>query len=145
VTVGIIGFIMLGMLSVTWSPQWGATRFYYSATWFAVLGLSVASALRHRAKGTNPYAEQEWRVTFAAHILAPAVGLSFGGALLLATDITAETAEMAGVAVGWGACGLGAFVFVDRELRRAAKRAPRRKQPKVVGPASSGTEIARVG
>lgn len=141
VSVGIIGYIVLGMLSFTWSPQWAATKFYYSATWFAVLGLSLASVLRHRARGTHPYAEQEWRVTFAAHILAPAVGLAFGGMLLLATDIDAETAEMAGVAVGWGACGLGAFAVIDRELRRAAKRAPRRKQPKVVGsPGSAGAD-----
>ncbi|WP_446666826.1 DUF2306 domain-containing protein [Flexivirga sp. B27] len=125
VTIGIVGYIVLGMLSFTWHPQWGPTRIYYSATWFVVLGISAASALRHRARGTHPYAEQEWRVTFAAHILAPAVGLLFAGILIVATGVSAEVAEMAGVAVGWGACGLGAFLVIDRELRRAAARAPR--------------------
>lgn len=145
VTIGIIGYVVLGMLSFTWSPQWGPTRIYYSVTWFVVLGSCVVSALRHRARGTHPYAEQEWRVTFAAHIMAPAVGLIVAGVLMLATGLRAETAEMAGVAVGWGACGLGAFAVIDRELRRAAKRAPRRKQPKVVGSASADLEGATVG
>lgn len=146
VTIGIVGYIVLGMLSFTWHPQWGPTRIYYSATWFLVLGISAASAVRHRARGTRPYAEQEWRVTFAAHILAPAVGLVFAGVLFLATGVTAEVAEMAGVAVGWGACGLAAFVVVDRELRRAALRAPRhRNQPKTVGPPAADTEGAPVG
>ncbi len=146
VSIGIVGYIVLGMLSFTWAPQWGPTRIYYSATWFAVLGISAVSALRHRARGTHPYAEQEWRVTFAAHVLAPAVGMTFAGILMLATGISAETAEMAGVAVGWGACGLAAFAVVDRELRRAAQRAPRRKQPKVLG-SSAGvdTDAAPVG
>lgn len=142
--IGLVGFTMLGMLSFTWAPEWGPTRVFYSATWFTVLGISAGFGIRHRAKGTHPYAEQEWRVTFAAHILAPAVGLAFGGVLMLATGLKAETAEMAGVAVGWGACGLGAFVFIDRELRRAAKRAPRRRQPTVVG-SSGDLEPARVG
>lgn len=138
--IGMVGYTVLGMLSFTWQPQWGPTRVFYSVTWFAVLGLSGASALRHRRKGTHPYAEQEWRVTFAAHILAPAVGMTFAGILMLATGLKAETAEMAGVAVGWGACGLGAFIYIDRQLRQAAAQAPRRKPPKILGTAAARDE-----
>jgi hypothetical protein len=120
--LGFAGFTMLGMLSFTWEEQWSPLRVYYSVGWLAVLALCAASVWRHRTRGTHPYAEQEWRVTLACHLLAPFVGLAFAGVLHLATGLDAETAEMAGVAVGWGACGLAAFVIVDRQLRLAAVR-----------------------
>lgn len=122
VAMGFAGFTMLGMLSFTWDQQWAPTRTYYAVTWFAVLALCAASVWRHHARGNHPYAEQEWRVTLASHSLAPLVGLAFAGVLHLATGLDAQTAEMAGVAVGWGACGLAAFVIVDRQLRLAATR-----------------------